>query len=82
MWVYKSRPGSLPYLGCTTQATGNTGKPVDGELLQYLSPLGWEHINLTGDYVWRQNRRLEEEKFRPLRLPRKTLARMKGTFPS
>ena len=20
--------------------------------LQYLSPLGWEHINLTGDYVW------------------------------
>ncbi len=27
------------------------GKPVDGELLQFLSPLGWEHINLTGDYV-------------------------------
>ncbi|GHL78404.1 hypothetical protein ECZU34_61520 [Escherichia coli] len=25
------------------------GKPVDGELLQFLSPLGWEHINLTGD---------------------------------
>ncbi len=21
------------------------GKPVDGELLQFLSPLGWEHIN-------------------------------------
>ncbi|EAU2757458.1 hypothetical protein A3Z79_25055, partial [Salmonella enterica subsp. enterica serovar Typhimurium] len=26
---------------------------MDGELLQFLSPLGWEHINLTGDYVWR-----------------------------
>ena len=39
---------------------GDTGKPVDGELLQYLSPLGWEHINLTGDYVWRQSRRLED----------------------
>jgi hypothetical protein len=27
--------------------------------LQYLSPLGWEHINLTGDYLWRsaQDRR-------------------------
>ncbi|EAY8141068.1 hypothetical protein ATP28_24490, partial [Salmonella enterica] len=21
---------------------------MDGELLQFLSPLGWEHINLTG----------------------------------
>ncbi|MEB6767266.1 hypothetical protein MX600_23150, partial [Escherichia coli] len=41
----------------------------DGELLQFLSPLGWEHINLTGDYVWRQSRRLEDGKFRPLRMP-------------
>lgn len=24
---------------------------VDEDLLQYLSPLGWEHINLTGDYM-------------------------------
>ena len=23
---------------------------VDPALLKYLSPLGWEHINLTGDY--------------------------------
>jgi hypothetical protein len=22
------------------------------QLLAHLSPLGWEHINLTGDYVW------------------------------
>ncbi|OZC24678.1 hypothetical protein AYO35_23875 (plasmid) [Escherichia coli] len=43
----------------------------DGELLQFLSPLGWEHINLTGDYVWRQSRRLEDGKFRPLRMPGK-----------
>ncbi|ECS1907183.1 hypothetical protein APM79_25235, partial [Salmonella enterica subsp. enterica serovar Typhimurium var. 5-] len=47
------------------------GQPVDGELLQFLSPLGWEHINLTGDYVWRQSRRLEDGKFRPLRMPGK-----------
>ncbi len=50
---------------------GGQGKPVDGELLQFLSPLGWEHINLTGDYVWRQSRRLEDGKFRPLRMPGK-----------
>jgi TnpA family transposase len=25
---------------------------VPDYLLPHLSPLGWEHINLTGDYVW------------------------------
>ena len=57
-----------------TRGLVEAGKPVDGELLQFLSPLGWEHINLTGDYVWRQSRRLEDGKFRPLRDARKTLA--------
>jgi hypothetical protein len=37
-------------------------------LLQHLSPLGWEHINLTADCVWRQNKRVEHGKFRPLRI--------------
>ena len=41
----------------------------DEGLLRYLSPLGWEHINLTGDYVWRQNRTGSPGKFRPLRVP-------------
>jgi len=25
---------------------------VPGHLLAHLSPLGWEHVDLTGDYVW------------------------------
>src|SRR3954451_17756488 len=25
---------------------------VSDQLLTHLSPLGWEHVNLTGDYVW------------------------------
>jgi TnpA family transposase len=25
---------------------------VPDEYMHYLSPLGWEHINLTGDYIW------------------------------
>jgi hypothetical protein len=25
---------------------------VPDHLLAHLSPLAWEHINLTGDYVW------------------------------
>jgi hypothetical protein len=33
----------------------NKGEALDDTLLQYLSPLGWEHINLTGDYLWRSS---------------------------
>jgi TnpA family transposase len=59
------------YLERATQALRDAGKRADDSLLQYLSPLGWEHINLTGDYVWRQNRKVEDGKFRPLRLNEK-----------
>jgi TnpA family transposase len=55
------------YLERAVQALRNCGYPVDDELLQHLSPLGWEHINLTGDYVWHRNRGRKTDKFRPLR---------------
>ena len=28
------------------------GIEVDDELLQHISPLGWDHIALTGEYRW------------------------------
>jgi hypothetical protein len=28
------------------------GHAVDDRLLAHVWPLGWEHINLTGDYSW------------------------------
>ena len=43
------------------------GQQVYENLLQYLSPLGWEHINLTGDYVWQQNKQPKKGEFRPLK---------------
>jgi TnpA family transposase len=55
------------YLERAIQAIRDHGQPVDENLLQHVSPLRWEHINLTGDYVWRQDRRVERGKFRPLR---------------
>jgi len=55
------------YLDRAIQAIKNHGQPVDDNLLQHLSPLGWEHINLTGDYVWRQSRKVDRGKYRPLR---------------
>ena len=36
-------------------------------LLPDLSPLGWEHINLTDDCLWRDNAKFRAGKFRPLR---------------
>jgi len=47
------------------------GRHLDEGLLKHVAPVHWNHINLTGDYVWRQNRRVEKGGFRPMRpLPR------------
>ena len=56
------------YLERAVQALRDSGKNIDKGLLPHLSPLGWEHINLTGDYIWRQNKQVEQGKFRPLRM--------------
>lgn len=56
------------YLGQTVKLLRKSGKVVDEKLLQHLSPLGWEHINLTGDYTWRQNRLVALGKYRHLRV--------------
>ncbi len=42
---------------------------VPDNLLAHLSPLGWEHVNLTGDYVWATRSSMSEntDGLRPLR---------------
>jgi transposase len=42
---------------------------ISDEMLAHLSPLGWEHINLTGDYVWKPDGRTKKRPLRQLRLP-------------
>lgn len=39
-------------LGLAVAADSANGKPPKPELLKHVSPLGWEHINLTGEYHW------------------------------
>ena len=56
------------YIERAFDASARNGQVVDADLLKYLSPLGWEHINLTGDYQWR-GKRLAQDRFRPLRIP-------------
>jgi len=54
------------YLERVVNAMRDNGKAIDDSLLPFLSPLGWEHINLTGDYVWRSSTGIGAGKFRPL----------------
>ncbi len=42
-------------------------RTFDPTHLAHVSPLSWEHINLTGDYTWHTNRRVAKGGFRPLR---------------
>jgi hypothetical protein len=39
------------YLEAVLRHMEQQGKAIPAEFLQHLSPLGWQHINLTGDYL-------------------------------
>jgi Tn3 transposase DDE domain len=56
------------YLERAVAALRAHGDPVDDTLLPHLSPLGWEHINLTGDYTWTEAGPTAPDKPRQLRL--------------
>ncbi|BBI92145.1 transposase Tn3 family [Serratia symbiotica] len=43
------------------------GLNLNEQLLSHLSPLDWEHINLTGDYILKSNRIPASGKFCCLR---------------
>jgi hypothetical protein len=55
------------YLERAIAAIRQTGQAISDEALAHLSPLKWEHINLTGDYHWRKDAGLRNGKLRPLR---------------
>lgn len=40
---------------------------LNQHLISHPFPLGWEHINLSGDYVCRKNLKLRQGKYRTLR---------------
>ena len=50
-------------------ATMRQTETVPDHFLAHLSPLGWEHVNLTGDYIWAAERTMSENPggLRPLR---------------
>ena len=54
-------------LGRALNARHRRGEAVPDGLLAHLPPLGWQHINLTGDYLWGADASLGPDGFRPLR---------------
>jgi hypothetical protein len=54
---------------------GHLPEPAD---LTHLSPLCWEHINLTGDYHWETSPALGPAQFRPLQNPFARLSRCRS----
>ena len=55
------------YLQRAVAALREQGRSVVDTLLQTRSPLGWKHVNLTGDCDWHRNARVGAGKFRRLR---------------
>jgi hypothetical protein len=54
------------YLERAVASLSAPGKEIGTDLLAHLSPLGWEHINLTGDYVCHSNKRFTQGRLRAL----------------
>jgi TnpA family transposase len=50
------------------------GITIDGQRLRRLSPLGWDHVNLTGDYVWSDSPAYDADGLRPLNRDAEPLA--------
>lgn len=55
------------YLDRAVRHLRGNGIDVPDELLAHAAPLGWEHVGLTGDYLWGDIDK-PREWFRPLRL--------------
>jgi TnpA family transposase len=55
------------YLEQAVAALERQGTPAPAECLPHLSPLGWEHINLTGDYIWDLRQTTTFQRLRALR---------------
>ena len=57
------------YLGRAFDDLRASGESVPDVLLAHLAPVGWQHINLTGDYLWDADTGFAPAGFRHLRTP-------------
>ena len=59
------------YLNRAVGALNLRAMPDHAEALRQLSPLGWDHINLTGDYVWSDVGNFDDDGLLPLKITAK-----------
>lgn len=59
-------PWNTVYLSRAVSHLRQQGRNIPDELLKHISPLSWEHINLTGIYSWDTEQQMPEG-FRALR---------------
>jgi Tn3 transposase DDE domain len=55
------------YLARAVDTLRSEGDVIPDSLLEHLSPLGWDHINITGDYIWDTQVQSVAGSLRPLR---------------
>ena len=55
------------YLQAAFDTLRTRGSAITPELVRHVAPLGWEHISLTGDYVWAAEAQPTAGALRPLR---------------
>ena len=66
--------GSCRYLDRAGADLRRRGAVIDEQRLRRLLPLGWDHINLTGDYVWSESATYDADGLRPLNSEPEVLA--------
>lgn len=56
------------YLSKAVDFWRESGNSIPEEYISHLSPLVWEHINLTGEYRWNLKQSSSLDRLRPLRI--------------
>ena len=62
------------YLAAAFDSLGTRGQPLSRDITKHIAPLGWEHISLTGDYIWSERAQPAAGQLRALRRPPSLLA--------
>ena len=62
------------YLEQTFVELERQGVDVSPTIVAHVAPLGWEHVGLTGDYVWSDGQQPPNGSLRPLRRRESMLA--------
>jgi hypothetical protein len=55
------------YLTRALEGLRRRGVAPSADLLAHVAPLGWQHVNLTGDYLWSAEPQAGPDGYRPLR---------------